>query len=113
MRYYKRLNKSYANGIVALEKHYEEMKSRIGVIVGNDEDGEFILYPSEMDGEFVVTYVSKNDINNDGFNADSVTDEQMRELANEIEDDVLENSNYWAILEGKCKEWGLESFWER
>ena len=56
--YYKRIEKKdyfYINAPIALEKSYETMKSKKGVIVSSDDNGEFLLVPTQMVDEFVPT----------------------------------------------------------
>lgn len=108
MNYYKRINQSDYNGIKSMEKYYAKLKKRKGVIVSNDKQGEFILVPSEMLGEFIVTSVSRVAFRIIGCNGDNVTKKAMRELANALEEEVTsENGMYWSVIEKKAKELGL------
>lgn len=110
MNYYKRMNKPKCGGIRVkpLKITYEDMKKIDGVIVANDENGEFILIPTEMIDEYVVTCVSKADIRTKGFDTTNVTDEQMRELADQLEEDLVENGSYWdTICDTAEDDWGL------
>ena len=107
MKYYERINKSENEGIAQLEKSYEELKTRVGVIVGNDEEGEFLLVPTEMLGNYVVTCVSKADVRSKGFDVAKVTDEQMVELAEQLESDLVEYGNFWDTICDTAEDWGL------
>ena len=107
--YYERINKKD----IETEKQrvaYEAYKTRIGVIVGNDNEGEFILVPCEMLGHFIVTYVNRDDLNARGILGDKVTDSEMRDLAGAIENDLTENGNYWGIIEDNAKENNWEKY---
>lgn len=108
--YYKRLNRQdyhFINSPIALQASYDNLMNEKGVIISSDEKGEFILVPSNMVDEFVVTAVSRQDISSRGFNADELTDEQMEELASNLEESYIEYGNYWDCLESECEEMGV------
>lgn len=105
--YYTRVNKSENEGIDQAMKNYEAMKTKNGVIVGNDEQGEFILYPTEMNGEFVITSLSREDFKTQGFNPESLTDDQMREIASEMADFYVGYGDFWDSVDGYAKDYEL------
>ena len=101
--YYKRVNKSDNEGIERAMQGYEAMKAKKGVIVGNDEQGEFILYPTEMDGEFVITCLSREDFKTQGFNPAELTDSQMEEIADEMAESYVGYGDYWDSIDDYAK----------
>lgn len=108
MNYYKRIDKSSCNGIKAMEEHYAQLKAKKGVIVSKDDNREFILVPTELLGEFIVTHVSREDFKIAGYDGDNVTNEAMRELAEALEDEITADGGmYWLTIEDKAKELGL------
>ena len=97
--YYKRINKSdYEGASIKAIEGYENLKSANGVIVSNDENGEFILVPTELIGEFIVTYLSREDIEKEGFDASVLSDEDMNDLADSLEDGILDDGIYWYLV---------------
>lgn len=98
-KFYKRINKSEFAGISRAEKSYEEMKTRVGVIVSTDEQGEFILVPTEMLGEYVISHVSRADVRSAGFDPSKATDDEMQELADALEDKLTSDDYYEFIAD--------------
>lgn len=108
--YYKRIEKRsvyFDNAPTALKNSYDKMKAEKGVIVSNDECGEFILVPTEKVDEFIITAVSRQDVMSRGFNADELTDEDMQEIADTLAKDFTEFGSYWDTLDTECESRGL------
>ena len=108
--YYKRIEKKdyfYINAPIALEKSYETMKSKKGVIVSIDDNGEFLLVPTPMVDEFVPTTISRQDLISQGFDPSELTDEQMQEIANKMGDLWVGFSDYWEEMDTCAEEFGL------
>ena len=100
--YYKRINRNeniFENAPIALQKSYETLKNKKGVIVSSDDNGEFLLVPTEMVDEFIPTAVSREDLKSEGFDADSMTDEQVQEIADKMGDNWTGYGDYWYIMD--------------
>ena len=100
--YYKRINRNeniFENAPIALQKSYEALKANDKVIVANDAEGEFLLVPTEMVDEFIPTAVSREDLKSEGFDADSMTDEQVQEIADKMGDNWTGYGDYWYIMD--------------
>lgn len=108
--YYKRIEKKdyfYINAPIALQKSYETLKSKNGVIVSNDENGEFILVPTNLVDEFIITSVSREDILSQGYDPKDMTDEDMQDLASKMEEEYIEYGGFWDSLGALVNErWG-------
>lgn len=110
-RYYKRIDKSdfvFKNAPIALKKNYEALKAKEGAIVSNDENGEFILIPSEVVDEFVPTTISREDLKSQGFDADSMTDENVQDIADEMADLWVGFGDYWEQMDACAEKLGFE-----
>lgn len=110
MSYYKRIEKSdyvFNNAPTALQNCYESMKNKDGVIVSNGNDGEFILVPTEMVGEFVPTTISRQDLEAQGFDPSGLTDGQIQEMANMMGNIWVECGDYWDAMDSCAAEFGL------
>lgn len=110
-RYYKRIDKSdyiFKNAPIALKKSYEALKAMDGAIVSSDDNGEFVLIPSEMVDEFVPTTISRADLKSQGFDADSMTDENVQDIADEMADLWIGFSDYWYQMDACAEKLGFE-----
>lgn len=108
--YYKKIKKRdyfYINAPISLEKSYETMKSKKGVIVSSDENGEFLLVPTPMVDEFVPTTISRQDLITQGFDPNSLTDEQIQNIANKMGDLWVSCGDYWEEMDACAEELGL------
>lgn len=108
--YYKRIEKKdyfYINAPIALEKSYETLKNKKGVIVSSDDNGEFLLVPTEMIDEYIITSVSKQDIISKHYDPSQLTDSDMNNIASEMSEDYTEYGNYWDSLESQINEYNL------
>lgn len=109
--YYKRIEKKdyfFINAPIALEKGYETLKSKKGVIVSSDDNGEFLLVPTNLVGEFIPTAVSREDLKSQGFDADSMTDEQVQEIADKMGENWTDCGDYWYFMDDLAIEMGFE-----
>lgn len=109
--YYKRIEKEdyfFINAPIALEKSYETLKSKKGVIVSSDDNGEFLLVPTNLVGEFIPTAVSREDFKMQGFDVDSMTDEQVQEIADKMGENWTDCGDYWYIMDDLAIEMGFE-----
>lgn len=109
--YYKRIEKKdyfFINAPIALEKSYETLKSKKGVIVSSDDNGEFLLVPTNLVGEFIPTAVSREDFKMQGFDVDSMTDEQVQEIADKMGENWTDCGDYWYIMDDLAIEMGFE-----
>lgn len=109
MNYYKRINRNeniFENAPIALQKSYEALKANNKVIVANDDCGEFLLVPTEMIDEFILTAVSRADLKSRGFDADNLSDEDMQDIADNMADDYIEYGGYWEGLEDEAEKMG-------
>lgn len=100
--YYKKIKKRNY-----LEKSYETMKSKNGVIVSSDNNGEFLLVPTPMVDEFVPTTISRQDLITQGFDPSSLTDEQMQNIADKMGNLWVGFSDYWEEMDACAVELGL------
>lgn len=111
MSYYKRINRNeniFENAPIALQKSYEALKANGKVIVANDAEGEFLLVPTEMVDEFILTAVSRADLKGRGFDADKLSDEDMQDIADNMADDYIEYGGYWEGLEDEAEKMGAK-----
>lgn len=111
MSYYKRINRNeniFENAPIALQKSYEALKANEKVIVANDAEGEFLLVPTEMVDEFILTAVSRADVKSIGYNADKLSDTDMQCIADKVADAIIEYGGYWDNLEGEVERMGCE-----
>jgi hypothetical protein len=110
-RYYKRIDKSdyiFKNAPIALKKSYEALKTKDGAIVSSDDKGEFILIPSEVLDEFVPTTISREDLKAQGFDADSMTDENVQDIADEMGELWVGFGDYWEQMDACAEKLGFE-----
>lgn len=110
MGYYKKIEEreyKFPNAPIALQKSYDKMKADKGTIVSSDENGEFILVPTEKIDEFIITSLSRQDIFARGFNADELTDEDMQEIADTMAELYIGYDGYWDELESECGDRGI------
>lgn len=110
-RYYKRIDKSdyiFKNAPIALKKSYDALKAKDGAIVSSDDKGEFILIPSEMLDEFVPTTISRADLKSQGFDADSMTDENVQDIADQMGDIWVGYGDYWYTMDDIAEGLGFE-----
>ena len=66
--------------------------------------------PNELtpeNGFFSVTAVHRGDFDDIGYDASSLTDDQMRKVAGWIEEHLMESGVYWEILRDFAREAGL------
>lgn len=108
--YYKRIEKRnnvFGNAPIAIVKGYETLKNTKGVIVSSDNNGEFLLVPTQMLDEFVPTTISKQDLISQGFDPSELTDEQMQEIADKMGDLWVGFSDYWEEMDACAEEFGL------
>jgi len=111
MSYYKRINRNeniFENAPIALQKSYEALKANGKVIVANDAEGEFLLVPTEMVDEFILTAISRADLKGRGFDADKLSDEDMQDIADNMADDYIEYGGYWEGLEDEAEKMGAK-----
>lgn len=111
MNYYKRIEKReffFENAPIAPQKSYEGLKANNKVIVANDECGEFLLVPTEMVDEFILTAISRADLKGRGFDADKLSDEDMQDIADNMADDYIEYGGYWEGLEDEAEKMGAK-----
>lgn len=111
MNYYKRINRSeniFENAPIALQKSYEALKANGKVIVANDVEGEFLLVPTEMVDEFILTAISRADLKGRGFDADKLSDDDMQDIADNMADDYIEYGGYWEGLEDEAEKMGAK-----
>lgn len=100
--YYKRIEKSnyvFENAPIAIVKGYETLKNTNGVIVSSDDNGEFLLVPTNLVDEFIPTAVSREDLKTQGFDADSMTDEQVQEIADKMGEIWVGYGDYWYTMD--------------
>lgn len=111
MNYYKRINRSeniFENAPIALQKAYEELKANDKVLVAADDEGEFLLVPTEMVDEFILTAISRADLKGRGFDADKLSDSDMQDIADNMADDYIEYGGYWEGLENEAEKMGAK-----
>lgn len=109
--YYKRIEKKdyfFINAPIALEKSYETLKGKKGVIVSSDDNGEFLLVPSEMLDEFIPTTISREDLKSQGFDADSMTDENVQDIADDMAGLWIGCGDYWGQMDSCAENLGFE-----
>ena len=110
--YYKRIEKKdyfFINAPIALEKSYETLKSKKGVIVSSDDNGEFLLVPTPMVDEFVPTTISRQDLISREFDPSELTDEQMQEIADKMGDLWVGFSDYCEEMDACAEEFFTKS----
>lgn len=108
--YYKRINKRdyyYKNSPISLQNSYDNLKGEDGVIISSDKNGEFLLVPSSMVDEFVITAVSRQDVISIGYHAENLSDSDMEAIAESMSQNYTEYGDYWDSLENECEEMGL------
>lgn len=111
MNYYKRIEKReffFENAPIAPQKSYEKLKANNKVIVANDDCGEFLLVPTEMVDEFILTSISRADLKGRGFDADKLSDEDMQDIADNMADDYIEYGGYWEALDNEAEKMGAK-----
>ena len=111
MNYYKRIEKReffFENAPIAPQKSYENLKANNKVIVANDDCGEFLLVPTEMVDEFILTAISRADLKGRGFDADNLSDEDMQDIADNMADNYIEYGGYWESLEDEAANMGAK-----
>ena len=111
MNYYKRINRNehiFENAPIALQKSYEVLKANGKVVVANDAEGEFLLVPTEMVDEFILTAISRADLKGRGFDADKLSDEDMQDIADNMADDYIEYGGYWEGLDDEAEKMGAK-----
>ena len=111
MNYYKRIEKReffFENAPIAPQKSYENLKANNKVIVANDDCGEFLLVPTEMIDEFILTAISRADLKGRGFDADKLSDEDMQDIADNMADDYIEYGGYWEGLDDEAEKMGAK-----
>ena len=106
--YYKKLYKKDYEYFTEALKGYESAKENPNAIVGNDEHGEFVLVPTPVVGEFVVTCLSREDFRSEGFNPDNLSDEDMQTIADEMGDHFVEYGSYWEDIDDWAVQYGCE-----
>lgn len=110
--YYKRIEKKdyfFINAPIAIEKSYETLKNKKGVIVSSDDNGEFLLVPTPMVDEFVPTTISRQDLISREFDPSELTDEQMQEIADKMGDLWVGFSDYWEEMDACAEEFFTKS----
>lgn len=108
--YYKRVERKeffFIGAPITLEKSYETLKIKKGVIVSNDDNGEFLLVPTPMLDEFVPTTISRQDLISRGFDPSELTDEQMQEIADKMGGNWVGFGNYWEEMDACAEKFGL------
>ena len=109
--YYKKIEKKdyyYKNAPVALKRSYDTTKAQKGVIVQGSGKNEFLLVPTNLVDEFVVTCLSRQDVRKEGFDADKLTDDEMAEIASNLGDSFVGDGGYWDLIDYECSQLGLE-----
>ena len=86
------------------------MKRKKGVIVSSDDNGEFLLVPTEMLDEYIITAVSKQDIISRHYDPKGLSDVDMRNIATEMAEDYVEYGGYWESLDSQISEYNLPKF---
>jgi hypothetical protein len=100
--YYKKFENKVYTKTAALAEIYKSLKGKNGVIVSNNDNGEFLLVPTEMVGEFVPITVSREDLDEIGFDSKLLTDEEMAQIAEGMGDDWAEG-DFWEDLESNIE----------
>lgn len=95
--YYKKFENKVYTKTTALAEIYKSLKGKNGVIVSNDENGEFLLVPTEMVGEFVPITISREDLDEIGFDSELLSDEEMAQIAEGMGNDWIEG-DFWENL---------------
>lgn len=109
--FYKKIKKSnyvFNNAPVQLQNYYNSLKGKDGVIVINDKEGESLLVPTELIGEFVVTVVTRDDIKTNGYDGDSMSDDDMHSFAEDFEDSLLDSGEFAAYVSDLAMNLGLD-----
>lgn len=107
--FYKRINKNSCTGIDALSRAYEGLRNEKGVITSSDSEGEFILVPTNLLGQFVVTTVCRDDFITEGYDAQGLSDGDMEDVANTLEKSYTEDGLYWDVIRAEAERLGLSS----
>jgi len=100
--YYKKFEDKIYSKSIGLAEIYKSLKGKNGVIVSNDDNGEFLLVPTEMIGEFVPITISREDLDEIGFDSELLTDEEMAQIAEGMRSDWLEGA-FWEDLESNVE----------
>lgn len=114
MNYYKRIEKReffFENAPIAPQKSYENLKANNKVIVANDDCGEFLLVPTEMIDEFILTAISRADLKGRGFDADKLSDEDMQNIADNMANNYTEYGGYWESLDEEAENMGAKKLY--
>lgn len=109
--FYKKIKKSnyvFNNAPVQLQNYYNSLKGKDGVIVINDKEGESLLVPTELIGEFVVTVVTRDDIKTNGYDGDSMSDDDMHSFAEDFEASLLDSGEFAAYVSDLAMNRGLD-----
>lgn len=101
--HYKRLNRAIAEMMDKTDK-YEQLKAKAGSFCGNDEQGEFIVYPTEWDGEFVIACLSRNDFKEQGYDPTRLDDQTMQCIADDMGDNYVGEGNFWDTITDFCEQ---------
>ena len=96
--YYKKIYRKETKQFANMSRMYESFKERKDVIVGEDNNGEYILYPIVLTDSYVSELVSRQAIGNAGYNDTELTDEEIQYIADELADRFIGN-NYYEHLE--------------
>lgn len=110
MNYYKRFNKNEHVGNGIEDKEYRQYKTLNGAIVGNDEEGEFVLVKTESVGEFVITVLSRDDFRNQGYDPEELSDEEMQTMADEMAHNYIQDGDFFDEIDGFAAAYRLETY---
>lgn len=102
-KYYYRINKSDFTLY-----DYEGLKANPQVITANDENGEYILVPTEIIDVFIVTTITREDVRTAGYNPDNLSDADMHNLAEWFESSLLNSGDYSAYVSDLASNIGLD-----
>ena len=106
--YYKRINRPYFEFSEKMLARYEELKAKEGVITSSDAEGEFLLYPMSMDGEFMCSCVTREDVMYRGYNPDKLSDADMECIADNMGEGFCDDGIYWDLLDNNLENLGVE-----
>lgn len=107
-RYYKAVYKSQYDWNKA---YYEKLKEKVGNgdgFVCYDKDGEFVLVPSEWVDEYVITTLSKQDLDDAGFETLGLDDDDMNGIAEAMGEVWTGYGDYWTMLEDIANNEGVQ-----
>jgi len=105
--YYKKVYKKWYETDEIAKQQYAEIENNEEVVKSSDKHGEFLLVPTELVDEFVVTTLSRDDFENVNANGKNLSNEEMREVANAIEDGILDSGAFWDALREQAEKMGL------